>query len=882
MRVLKITTLKKTLLEVIAFLMIAGQPGTVHAQVRPVYDRGLAGVLQQIQALRTTASVLLIAAHPDDEDSAFIARAARGDHASVAYLSLNRGEGGQNVIGPELYDALGVIRTEELLQARELDGGRQFFSRTYDFGFSKTLQEASRLWGDQEVLRDMVRVIRKFRPLVVYSIFSGTPADGHGHHQLSGKLAPLAYRAAGDPTKFPELMAEGLKPWRPLKLYRAAESDETPTAIVETGQVDPLLGRSYAEIASEGRSQHKSQGQGTEEVHGPAESALILLDSAVRTQARETSVFDGIDTSLQAISSLAGLPAGTLGPELASLDEAAGKAVNDFDIREPEKSVEDLANLLNAVRAARAALKSSAGSSEARANADFLLAGKEKEATQALQQASGTVIDAVSSTETAAPGESFSTTVRVFLSEPALARITSVTLRVPRGWGVQPAAAARTEGIRAGLFEIHETADREDSFTLTVPAGAQPTQPYWLETPRKGYLYTWPDGSAKAEPFGPPLVTAEVQGLIGGVAVTLTKPLQYRFIDQVRGELRRNVEVVPAASVSFDSPLEIVPIGAAGKPRRVVVRLQSNLQSAVSGEAAISAPEGWEVSPPSLPFTLDRKGEHYALAFDVTPSAKSSPGRYTLSAVATSGSQRFDLSMKTISYAHIQTHRLYAPAQAQVQLIDLKVLPVRIGYIMGSGDLVPEALRRMGLDVTLLDEDALAAGDLSQYDTIVVGIRASEVRPDFVAANERLLDFVRAGGTLVVQYQQGVYTANKLTPFPVSAVGDRVTDEGGPVKILMPDHPVFTTPNRISLKDFEGWVQDRNLYDFNTFDPRYVPLLEAHDPGEPEQEGGEVYASLGKGNYIYTAYAWFRQLPAGVPGAYRLFANLVSLGYRGR
>jgi LmbE family N-acetylglucosaminyl deacetylase len=866
----------------IAILVLAGCAAAAHAQVRHVYDRGAAGVLQKIQELRTTASVLLIGAHPDDEDSAFIARAARGDHARVAYLSLNRGEGGQNVIGPELYDALGVIRTEELLQARALDGSSQFFTRTYDFGFSKTLAEASLLWGDQDVLRDMVRVIREFRPLVVYSIFSGTPADGHGHHQLAGKLAPIAYRAAGDPAQFPELAAEGLRPWRPLKLYRAAEENEKPTTVVETGQLDPLVGRSYAEIAAEGRSQHKSQAQGTEEVRGPVESDLVLLDPAATAQDRESSVFDGIDTSIPAIAAMAGLPVGALKSELEALDASAARAFDNFDIREPARSVKDLAAVLEAVRAARAALKTAGATAAAEADADFTLAQKEKEAIMALQQASGTVIDALSSTETAAPGESFSAAVRVFLSEPSLVKISQVTLRAPAGWLVQTAPRAPAKRVSAGFFAIREIADREDTFTLTVPEDAPPTQPYWLKEPRKGYLYTWPDGSPKAQPFDQPIVTAAVQAVIGGASVTLTQPLQFRLIDQARGELRRNVDVVPAVTVSFDSPLEVVPLSSAGKARRVVVRLQSNRQSALSGSAKVEAPPGWRVSPSTLPFSLERKGEHYALPFDVTPPRGVLPGRYSLQAVAESAGRRFDLSMRTVAYQHIQTHRLYSPAQAQVQLIDLNVEPVKIGYIMGSGDLVPDALRRMGLDVSLLDEDALAAGDLSKFDTIVAGIRASEVRPDFIAANERLLDYVRAGGTLIVQYQQGIYTARKLPPFPVSGVGDRVTDEAGPVRILAPDNPVFTTPNRIGLKDFEGWVQDRNLYAFNSFDPRYVPLLEAHDPGEPEQKGGEVYARLGKGNYVYTAYAWFRQLPAGVPGAYRLFANLVSLGHHRR
>ena len=862
----------------LALLFLVGPPSLVPAQVRHVYDRGAAGVLQRMEELRTTASVLLIGAHPDDEDSAFIARAARGDHARVAYLSLNRGEGGQNVIGPEQYDALGVIRTEELLQARALDGGQQFFARTYDFGFSKTLEEASRLWGDQEVLRDMVRVIRTFRPLVVYSIFGGTPADGHGHHQLSGRLAPLAYRAAGDPAQFPEQIAEGLRPWRPFKLYRAALSGETPTTHVQTGELDPLLGRTYAEIAAEGRSQHKSQAQGTLEAHGPEESALVLLDSSVKTQPSETSVFDGIDTSIPGLARLAGLAPGALSAELDAIDLAEGKALGGFDLREPARSVKDLAGVLDAIRAAREALKAGPDAG-ARADADFILADKERLATLALREASGTVIDAISATETVAPGESFSSTVRVFLSEPSVVKIIGVSLSTPEGWLVRSVKASRSEPSTAGMFEVREAANEEDSFEISVPVDARPTQPYWLTTPRQGYLYMWPDGSPKGSPFAPPQVVAEVQAVIGGAQVSLTQPLQYRFVDQARGELRRGVDVVPAVTVSFDSPLEIVPIVKAGQPRRVVVRLQSNAQAAISGDVMLQAPTGWKVTPSTEPFALERKDEHSALFFEVTPGKGALPGRYALNAVASSGGTTFQLSMRTISYQHIQTHRLYTPAEAQVQLIDLKVAPVRIGYIMGSGDLVPDALRRMGLNVTLLDEDALAAGDLSKFDTIVVGIRASEVRPDFVAANERLLDYVRAGGTLIVQYQQGIYTARNLAPFP-ARTGARVTDEAGLVKILVPDHPAFTTPNRIRSQDFEGWVQDRNLYAFSSFDPRYVALLEAHDPGEPEQKGGEVYARLGKGNYVYTAYAWFRQLPAGVPGAYRLFANLVSLGAR--
>lgn len=844
-------------------LLLVGRATPIEAQVRRVYDRGAAGVLQLMERLRTTASVLVIGAHPDDEDSAFIARAARGDHARVAYLSLNRGEGGQNVIGAEQYDTLGVIRTEELLQARALDGGEQFFGSMYDFGFSKTLEESSRLWGDREVTRDIVRIIRKFRPLVVYSVYSGTPADGHGHHQLAGKLAPVAYRAAGDPSQFSELSAEGLAPWRSLKLYRGAIPGDERVMSVETGQLDPVLGRTYAQIAAEGRSQHKSQGQGTPEVNGSVESALTLLDSRVKTAPAEKSVFDGIDTSIPGIAALAGLPSDALRAELDAIDRTAAKAIDNFNAMRPADSAQALADTLGAIRAARTALKGlGTDSGGASSEADFLLARKEDDAARALVLASGAVLDAASEVETVVPGESFRATLTAFLSQPRLVKITSLKLNAPGGWRVEPAGG---------------TADRQGIFTVSVPPDAKPTQPYWLTVARNGQLYTWPAGSPKGEPFDPPFLVAEAQAEISGARVTLTQPLEYRFVDQARGELHRDVDVVPAVSVSFDSLLEIVPLIARGQPRRFVVRLQDNARAAISGDVRIEAPSGWQVEPARRPFSLQKTGERMAISFTVTPAADVPAGQYFVKAVAMSTGREFSQAMQTISYPHIQTHRYYIPARARVQLVEVKVAPVNLGYIMGSGDLVPDALRRLGLPVTLLDEEDLSSGDLSRFDTIVVGIRASEVRPDFDAARERLLDYVRAGGTLIVQYQRDVYTTLNLAPFPAS-MASRVTDETAPVTILVPDHPAFTTPNRIRRQDFDGWVQDRVLYAFTSFDSRYTALLECHDPGEPPQEGGELYARIGRGNYLYTSYAWFRQLPAGVPGAYRLFANLVSLG----
>jgi hypothetical protein len=378
-------------------------------------------------------------------------------------------------------------------------------------------------------------------------------------------------------------------------------------------------------------------------------------------------------------------------------------------------------------------------------------------------------------------------------------------------------------------------------------------------------------------PFAPALVTAEVDAVIGGVRVTLAQPLQFRLIDQVRGELRRNLGVMPAITVNLDSLLEVVPTASLGHSRRVAVRLQNNALTAQAGTLALTLPDGWTATPAFAAFSLPKKGDRTAIAFSVVPPKTTAPGTYRIRAKATVGSASFDQGVRTLSYPHIQTHRLYAPAEAQIRVFDVKVAPVSVAYIMGSGDQVPDALRRLGLTVTELTDEALGAADLSAFHTIVVGIRASEARPAFVANNARLLDFVKSGGTLIVQYQQPDFASRGLAPFPVQ-MASRVTDETAPVKILAPTHPVFTTPNTITAADFADWVQERNLYAFTTFDPQFTPLLESADPGEPAQTGGEVYASLGKGHYVYTAYAWFRQLPAGVPGAYRQFANLVSLG----
>jgi LmbE family N-acetylglucosaminyl deacetylase len=868
----------RTALPVLALaLALVSSTIALDSQVRPVYTLGASGLAQALERLQTTASALHVGAHPDDEDSAFIARVAWGDNARVAYLSLNRGEGGQNIIGTELVEGLGVIRTEELLQARRLDGGEQFFTRTIDYGFSKTLAEAAARWDERIVLGDMVRVIRTFRPLVIYSRFSGTPADGHGQHQLAGDLTPKAFAAAADPSQFPEQLRAGLRPWRARKLYRGVgfrpDPNAPPTVEVQTGVFDPVLGRYYTEIANEGRSQHKSQEMGGIEPKGPRQSGLIRLDEP---GTREDGIFDGIDTSIAGLAALAGLPDGALRSELAEVGSAASRALDEYRPLTPERLVPILAAGLRATRTARQTLATLAVSADARAEADFLLAFKEADFGDALARAAGVIVDPLSDQETLVPGATFTAIVRLFTPAEAPVKVIDTRLVVPHGWTVAPAPpAASTEANPFARF-LRETPAHASRFAVTIPRDAPPTQPYYLDDPRDGDRYRWDDDDPWTLPFAPPLVAADVTVEIGGVAVPIRRAVQYRTSDRVRGELRRNVNVVPPVSVSLDTRLLIVPTGPAANQQRLVVRATNHLAGALAGSLRLSVPAGWKAAPAEVPFAAKQRGERISAPFTVTAPAGRTPGAYEIAAEALVDGATYATDLQEIAYPHIQTHRLYWPARSTARVVDLKIAPVRIGYVMGSGDQVADMIRRMGVPVTLLDDATLGAGDLSAYDAIVVGIRASEARPAFVASHARLIDYVERGGTLIVQYQQGDYVANGLPPFPAE-MSSRVTDETAPVRVLQPSHPVFTFPNRIEPGDFDGWVQERNLYAFTTFDKRYVPLLESADPGEPPQTGGQVYARLGRGHYIYTAYAWFRQLPAGVPGAYRLFANLLSL-----
>jgi LmbE family N-acetylglucosaminyl deacetylase len=863
--------------------------------------------------------VLHTGAHPDDEDSALIARLARGDGARVAYLSLNRGEGGQNRTGPELFDALGVIRTEELLQARRLDGGEQFFARAFDFGFTKTRAEAAQRWHERELLADMVRVIRAYRPLVVVSRWTGTPADDHGQHQYAGYLTPLAVSAAADPEQFPEQLAADLNPWTVRKFYVSVLSEGNdkaekgaPVVEINTGQFDPLLGRSYFELAMEGRSQHKSQGEGALELRGARTSRLRLVARApdkLQHDPHERSVFDGLDTTVRGIARLTQLRSDELNNELADIERDAALAAEHFNALDPRTVLSALNAGLAHTRQARARINQLAGQEDERREADFLLAQKEREFTEALRLATGARVDALADAETVVAGDTFNVAVRAFVPEELRGRVGALSLRAPAGWRVEETSAPdpKTDASRAAALGTgRETPQRVAYFRVTVPADAPPTQPYWLARPRQGDMYEWTSDDPQTLPFAPPLLTGEAT-IDAGASFNITRPVEYRVLDAVRGEVRRDVNVVPPVTVQLDPALVIVPAGARARTQTLTVGVTNNVPRsrksstypdtpAVLARADVRAPAGWRVAQPAEAFALRDAGARSTrrVSFAVPPALKQGTYRLAVEVNAKDAegllpAQTDGSSQHTISYPHVQTHRFYTPAETTVRVFDLKVAPVRVAYVMGSGDEVPQAIERMGLKVTLLSEQDLATGDLARFDTIVIGVRASQARPDFVANRERLLEFVRRGGALIVQYQRPDYARQNLPPFPAAQevpppAGQpggptiaRVVDETAPVTVLQPDHPAFNFPNKITEADWRGWVQERNLYNFTTFDARYTPLLEAHDAGEPANTGGEVYARIGRGHYVYTSYAWFRQLPAGVPGAYRLFANLLSL-----
>lgn len=827
---------------------------------------------QAVAGLGVTTRVLLIAAHPDDEDSRLIAWLARGRHVETAYLSLTRGDGGQNLIGNELGDALGVIRTEELLAARRIDGAHQYFGREYDFGFSKTAAETFTHWPHDSVLGDVVTVVRAFRPQVIIAVFTGTPQDGHGHHQVSGIVAREAYDLSGDTVRFPAAIYGPA--WTASKFYRDRSyfGGGDSTLAINDGAYDPLLGESYGEIAAQSRSQHKSQGFGQVARMGPYTGYLYREASRVNAgspKIAERSMFDGIDTTFGRLKPFISDAQGRA--QLDSLGPSIARLHAHLDVKAPDSTLGPLADLARQLHALDSRYLPFGRDTTRHADPDLI---------RTIHIAQDRVNDAI----ILASGVTVQASVEHDLVPIDLPAPATVTLynrgRLPVSIGGVNFGTA-TQKTFLDLVARPTPPDSAQQMQGEVSDTAV-TQPWWLVRPRHGDLFNVPQASLRRAEDERAVAWAEDEvsrRTARGDTVYFTPrvPIVQRTADPVRGEVDRPIAFVRPVSLTFDHTVEYVPAGSAiDRTERLLLR--SGVGDVQQVAVALMLPKGLRADSAARHVTLPAYG---VLRVQFRVRGTLPPGDAALSASATVNGRAYTDGYIPIEYDHIRPQKLYRDAAVQLHAVDVKVpAGLTVAYIPGVGDNVAPTLQSLGLPVAVLDTASLATIDLSKFSAVVVGPRAYQASPDVVAASRRLLEYVKNGGTLVVQYGQNEMTTDGLMPFPItmSRPADRVTDELAPVTVLDPAAPVLNVPNKITAADWDGWVQERSLYMPRTFDPRYKAVVSMHDPGEPANAGGILIAPYGKGTYVYTTLSFFRQLPAGNPGAARLFVNLLAAG----
>ena len=788
-----------------------------------------------LQKLDVLGSVLYVGAHPDDENTAVLAYLSKGRKFRTAYLSVTRGEGGQNLIGPEQGTEIGLIRTQELLAARRVDGADQYFTRAVDFGYSKTAEETLEFWGWEKALGDIVWVIRKFRPDVIMSRFSAQQAGGHGHHMATALLIKEAFAAAGDPGRFPEQLkfAAAWKPRRLLwNIWRPSPEAAKSLLRVDTGEYNPLLGKSYSEIAALSRSQHKSQGFGSAGRRGtqPDHFEVGAGDPAA------DDIFEGIDVSWSRV------PGGQKTGQLLE------KILASYDPGRPANSMDGL-------------LKVYAELSKI-PDHDWVRI-KRGELLRVLQACAGLWMEAIADDYAAAPGDTIQ--IKTLVINRSDRPLTFHSLDFP---GVAPAAIL-DRPLNHNEPQSVETAIRlPDHFPFS--------QPFWLEKSNQGGPLTSGNGNLLGEAENPPSISSRIVLRFGGLGLEYSIPVLYRWTDDVSGELYRDFEVRPRVTVCCEDKVTIFPDST---PKKIKLRLKSHSTN-VSGTVRLKGPAAWKVAPESTAFSLPGKYDESEITFEVSPPSRA--GAADLTAEAEAGGQLYGRALVEISYPHIHRKVHFPESLLKVVNLDIKTEGGRLGYVMGAGDEVPRALLNLGYEVVELSDEMIMNMDLAPFDAVVTGVRAYETREVLKEAKDKLLRYVENGGTLVVQYnvswnQEGT----QIGPYPLTIGRDRVSVEGAPVVFLSPEHPLLNFPNKITAADFEGWVQERGLYFAAQWDERYETVLSSHDPGEPDKKGGLLYARYGKGVFIYTGYSWFRQLPAGVAGAFRLFANLISAGKSG-
>ena len=799
-----------------------------------------------LEKLRVTGTALYVAAHPDDENTAMLTWLANGVKVRTGYLSMTRGDGGQNLIGSDVGDRLGVIRTQELLAARRIDDAEQYFTRAIDFGYSKNAQETLEIWGHDTILSDVVRVIRTLRPDVIVTRFAPDSTAGHGHHTSSAMLAEEAFAAAADPAKFPDQITQGLKPWQAKRLvwnaYRfgAAGVDTTPGRIrVDLGTYDPLLGRSFTELAGESRSMHKSQGFGAAERRGVWENSYQhkLGDKATR------DLFEGVDLTWKRI------------PGGQKVDALLARALKDLNPERPQA----ILPILFQARDAMAKLPD-----------DPIVRHRRAQLDEVIRSAAGLRVEAIAPRPLASPLSN----VRVALS--VLDR-TGVGTTI-RTVSVSPGGPQRETRVA----ELAANTTWADTVNVEVRRDAPITGPYWLAAPPVRGAATVADPARIGEPESPPAMVARFELTVLGRPFEVETPVVHRWVDPVQGERYRTLEIAPPVRMKFDREVRLAattgPANGSGRTRLGVV--VGALDVAQRGTLTLAVPEKWSVKPASYVLGLRPGTPDTTVYFDVeagTTATEDHAAAGQVRSVFEAMGRKYDTRVVELDYAHIPLQTMQPPAIARVVHAQVRSTARNVGYVMGSGDAGPDVLREMGATVTLLEDADLESGDLSRFDVIVVGVRAYNTRPRMRSFQPRLNGYMANGGRLVVQYQTAEGgLRDKIGPYPLTVSRDRVTVEQAEMRTVIEGHSLLTTPNKIEPGDYDGWVQERGLYFANPFDVQYDAVLSLNDPNEPARRGALLYAKYGKGTFIYTGLAFFRQLPAGVPGAWRLFANLVS------
>lgn len=817
----KVTLGKRFLVCLLA--MVAGGSTLVSAQAPPTVTS--AEIYLRLKKLNVLGVILYVAAHPDDENSRLIAYMAKDRLYRTAYLAMTRGDGGQNLIGNEQGVELGLIRTQEMMAARRVDGAEQFFARAFDFGFTKSTDEALATWDRNKILSDVVWVIRKFQPDVILTRFPETAQAGHGHHSASAVLAHEAFAAAADPSRFPEQFKYGVKPWQAKRLmwnhfnFGGAASGDLR---VDMGGYNPILGKSYGEVAAESRTNHKSQGAALTPARGEAMEYFDL----VAGEPAHNDLMDGVVTTWERVEG---------GSKVESLVD---RVIKEYSLSNPEKSVPGLVEVYKALLS----LKDG-----------YWKTRKLAEVQQLIEWCSGLWLEAVVRNPYTVQGDSLPVTV--VMNNRLSARI------AVRGISIGEMDTAYRQDL-AG--------NRNFSFTrsLFVSPNKPITQPYWLAEDMSPGSFNVKDQQLIGDPLSAPAYEAKFRVTVEGQEMVFSRPVQYKFTDPVKGEIYEPLTVLPPVTARFDPELTVF---TDGEKKRFDVDVENHGAHSARPKIELTRAEGITVQPAT------------AVAYSAQPAAGRTSGVTAVGLVYdNNGRKDTARELRTIAYDHIPRIDYFPRSAEKFVVADIKTAGHRIGYIEGAGDKVPAALEQMGYEVVSLKERDITPAFCKQFDAIMAGVRAYDVHDWLKNKHEVLMEYVKDGGNLIVQYNRdnlGRVTSD-IGPYPFAVSNLRVTDEHAAVSFLLPEHPVLNYPNKITDKDFEGWIQERGIYFAGQTDPAYEKVLSMKDPGEQEQKGSLLIATLGKGKFVYTGLVFFRELPAGVPGAYRLLANIIALNQK--